>query len=451
METPVGIKRGIDLTNRAWQGDFAGNLQKTFAWWRGGKFNRTTALLLTVIFFLNLFLVFPIFQRNVTSSFSSASLVFLAEALSHLGILQKGLFFSILTFIALSFSPISFYLFVRRMALRHELIAFLATIFFILPNPISGGDLPLVSVILNGDGAHAFAFAFIPMLLLYIQAFITTGASVWGVISAFFIAVVTIISPFAFFNLLIIAVVIAVADGFLGSLRIKLTRFLFLIVSSLLLSFFWYSPHVVGRIFVLSHVKHAMSKFSSVAPIFIPIIPVVGALSFLVFDRREKLRPFFVGISLFLIYFSLFSISKSVRTNGVFTADRYIVELSFASSFLFAIVFVLLAEFLVRNFLLRVKHSVVYFVSIVLLSSVAGFLVLSLFVSIKSAQTTIIHRTINNTYNVGIGNIREIYGIHDIGGIVAIVVSLVTFCSLVLTVKKFPSAMLKSKKTARSS
>jgi len=59
--------------------------------------------------------------------------------------------------------------------------------------------------------------------------------------------VVAVISPFATFNLLIIFGVITVSEGFFRDLREKISRLMFLLISSFLLSFFWYYPNILGE------------------------------------------------------------------------------------------------------------------------------------------------------------------------------------------------------------
>lgn len=432
------IKRGIDLQNRLLQ-SLGGRFQHAFVWWKGGKLNKNSLFFIFAIFVINLFLVYPLFSRNVTVSFSSSALLIIADLFERLGILHKSQFFSIIVFFSLSFAPISYYLFVRRVALRHELTAFLASLLFILPTPFFKDGMPLISAILNGDGAHALVFSFIPLFLLYVQAFISTGLPAWGVMSSIGTAIIAIISPFAFFNLLIIFMVVTIAEGFLGELRIKLARFLFLISASLALSFFWYHPNVIAKIAVLSHINFALKKFWSIFPLFVPIIPVLGALSFLIFDRRERLKPIFIGFTLFLIYFFLFTISKALNTNGIFIAERYLMELSFATSLFFAVIFAILAELAVRNYIVKISNNIILFLVVFLASSLIVFLLAASLVGIRGVQTEIATRPILNASSFGIGAIQRSFDFSNISSVLASLVSLVTLVFLLIILGRFSS------------
>lgn len=434
------IRRGIDFRNRLWQeGGLATSAAHAFAWWKGGKLNKTTIFFLSVVFALNLYFVFPVFTRDVSASFSSsAALLFLAGFFLNFG-LNAGQFFSFLTIISLAFSPIAFYLFVRRTAMRHELIALLATLLYILPTPIFKDGSYLAWSILGGDGAHALIFAFIPLFLLYVRAFIATGVSYWGVGSIIGLAAIAIISPFAFFNLLIILFVITVAEGFVGNLRIKLARLFFLLLFSFTLSFFWYYPNIVTKIILLEHVAFSIQKLWSILPLAIPIIPVIGALFFLIFDRRERLKPIFISLSLFLIYSFLFTVSRTINTTGIFTAERYILEISFATSFFLALIFILFAELLARNYLAKVKNLFIYYGSIFTASLLVAVLAGGTYLNAKTVRETMYIREIINPYNLGIGNISRVFNLNEISSILASLISFATFIFLMFILRKSAS------------
>lgn len=440
------LQRGIYLKNRFWDRGLAVSLQKAFSWWRGGRFNKVTFVFVAIVFTLNLFIVFPIFKRDVSASFSSSAFLSLSYLFDSLHIISKSQLFKILTILALSFAPVSFYLFVRRIILRHELTAFIATLVFFMPTPISPGGLPLVAAILSGDGAHAFAFAFIPLLLLYIRGFISIGVPAWGVMSVFGIATISIISPFASFNLIIISTILCLAHGFLGGLRIKLSRLLFLLVFSFALSFFWYYPSVIMRIAVLSHVGFTIQKFWSVFPLAIPAIPVLGIISFLVFDKRDKLNPVFIGFSLFLIYVFLLIVSKTLNITGIFTADRYLIEFSFAASFLFAILFTLFIEGFIREYIFKTHNKPFVFFSTLCVSFLAGLVGMVSVSNIRIAKMAIATKPIINHYNVGLGTIERVFDFGDISFLIATFISFATFIFLIFILVRFPSLSLLIKK-----
>lgn len=438
MDDPK-IKRGIDFGNRLWQSGLETKLRKTFSWWHGEKLGITTFVFLFLISIINLFIVFPILKRDISFSFShSSSLLRIANFVDGSGTIDKRLIFQFIAIIIITFSPISFYLFVRRMALRYELIALFSVLFFIIPNPISPDGLPLIDALTAGDGAHAFALTFIPLLLVYIQTFISTGVSTWMVISAISIAVVAIISPFAMFNLLIFITIITIAEGFLGELRIKIFRMLFLLTTSFALSLFWYHPSVIIKIMQIVHVNYALQKFWQIFPIAIPIIPIFGTISFLVFDKREKLKPIFVASSFFIIYLFLITISKTLNVTGIFTSDRYLIEFSFAKSFLAALFIVIVGEIIVRRYILQAKRALSFFIAVFVLVFVSSYVIVVSIVNIRHLQIDLSTRPFVNDYSIsGLGKMVRIFNLTDISFVLASIISLTTFVFLILILVKF--------------
>src|SRR3989344_5284280 len=266
----VAAKRGIDLQNRFWD-DIVNKGFKDKFYWKGTSINKITVFALFVIFCLNVFIVSSIISKDLTPAFSrSSSLMLIADFVEKIRIIDKSQFFLVLSLLMLFWAPINIYLFVRRIVYRHEFTAFLATLLFVLPNPISKNGMPLIYTIFQGDGAHALAFSFIPFFLLHFKTFIHGGLFALGFLSIIFASVVMIISPFAFLNLLILFLIITVSEGFLGGFRIKFVRLFFVLISSFCLSFFWYHPAVISKILRIESMVFVISYFSKILPIFIP-------------------------------------------------------------------------------------------------------------------------------------------------------------------------------------
>jgi hypothetical protein len=432
------IKRGVDFETRF--GEQSRALDSAFLWWRGEKFNKKTVIFLSLLFTINFIIVFPILGKDFSPSYASSSvLLAIAGFLKYLFI-SPQFFFSILTLLALCLAPINFYLFVRRVAMRHEITAFLASLFFIIPNPFFGQVPITVTAFLQGDGAHALVFSFLPLFLLYVQAFLKTGIPALAVLCVIGTAAIAVISPFAAFNLLIILFILTIAEGFLGSLRVKLLRLVFLLFGSSLLASFWYYPNVLSKIAVLSHVKFAFDKFTSLLPLAVPIIPVAGALSFLIFDRREKLNPVFISTALFLSYFSLYNVSRDLAMNGVFTADRYGLELGFSSAFFAAILCILLTELGIQKLLPKIERSQalrlllsLQFISALLI----GFFTLQGFAMVQKVAE---QKIVANQFTAGIGGIKRTFSITDFTSLLWLFISLATLFCLFYILSKYSSS-----------
>ena len=432
------IKRGIDFENRF--GQTASYIGHAFSWWEGKKLNRQSWLFIAIVFSINLIIVYPIFSKDVTNGYTTSAFLFsLSQLVKTVLHIPGREFFTFLTIVSLCLMPVSFYLFVRKIALRHEITALLATFLLILPNPFFYNTPIMVNAILNGDGAHVFVLSSFPLLLLYIQSFFAKGIPALGFLSALATAFIAIVSPFMAFNVLIFYFILMIGEGFQGKFRLKLLRFLFLLLVSAALCAFWYYPNVVKKNFIMSHVQSAISQFTSVLPLAIPAIPIAGALSFLLFDRREKLKPIFVGASLFIVYLVLYAVSNQLNIVGLFTAERYLPELVLSSSLFLSILFVLLSELLIRNSIGKARGARVYFMFISGISFVAILVCLLTIRGIGIVHEYISQEVITNYYASGIGNIKPTFDLRDITSILATLISLGTFIFLCYVVRKYPS------------
>jgi len=431
------IKRGVDFETRF--GEQSRALDSAFLWWRGEKFNKKTVIFLSLLFTINFIVVFPILGKNFAPAYSSSSLLLdIAGVLKHVFI-SPELFFSIVTTLALCLAPITSYLFVRRVAMRHEITAFLASLFFILPNPFFGQLPVMITALLQGDGAHVLVFSLLPLFLLYVQAFLKTGVPALSVLCIIGTAIIAVVSPFAVFNLLIIFFILTIAEGFLGSLRLKLFRLVFLIFGATLLASFWYYPNILSKIAVLSHVKFAFDKFISVLPLAVPIIPVAGALSFLIFDRREKLNPIFISTALFLSYVFLYNLSRDFSMSGIFTPDRYVLELGFSSAFFVAILCILLTELGIQKLLPKIERAQalrlllgLQFVSAVLI----GFFMFQGFAAVQKHAD---QKIMANQFSAGVGGIKRTFSVTDFTSLLWLFISFATLFCLFYILSKYSS------------
>lgn len=439
METEK-LKRGIELTNRLGENSVGKKLETNFSKWKGKKAGKITVLSIGLVFILNLILSFPFLLRDTSISYSSSSsLALLRDLFAQVGI--PGIyFFGALSFVSILLSPVSLYIFVRKIFLENEIIAFLAVLLFILPSPIWEGGLPLVRALLSGDGAHALAFTFIPLLYLLFEAYLTSGSLVQGAVSAVAIAIIAFVSPFALFNLLIFLVTATLAEGFMGNFRVKIGRFLLLLIASFALSVFWYYPKVIGKIMLLSHVNLAIQKLWLIIPLSIPAIPVVGIFLFLIFDRREKLKPIFISVFLFGIYLYLYLASINIKVSGIFTAQRYLMELSLARSFIIAVLAIVLIELLHKEIIRRVKKGLAPFVSIAIACLAGAAIIIFSLQSTLDFINNLYETKIHNQYTLGIGGIERA-GSMGVLEIISTSISLITIAVLAVLLFRRKSAI----------
>lgn len=438
MENNADIKRGVDFEARAGKGSLS--LRQVFGWWNGGRFSRKTLLFLSIVWVMNLIIILPIFGRDLTMSYSSSAfLVLISDFLKRFLHVPQHYFFSVLTFFCFTFAPVSFYLFVRKMAMRHEVTALIATIFFILPNPFLANAPILVAAVLKGEGAHVFTIVYVPFFLLYVQSFISTGAPSLYFLTAIGISTIAIISPFSLLNFLIFFGVLLIAEGFQGNLRIKLIRSVMLLFTAGALSFYWYYPSIILKFASLSYVQSAFAKFLGILPAAIPIIPVAGALSFLIFDRREKLKPIFVSLSLFLIYLTFYLVSNQLDVGSIFSADRYLPELILSVSFFLAIIVIFITGFIFRQLTSKLEGSLAFFGTVVLITFVVALVGFLAFQGVGIVHNYIESEKIVESYSAGVTSNRGLVDLHDITSIFATIVSTATFIFLIFILRKYPS------------
>lgn len=420
------LKRGVDFENRFLEGKF--KVQNIFIK-RSEKLNSVSFLFVLILFIFNLLIIFPVFTKDISGSFSSSFFTAIDNTFPHFLLSFFGI-------CSLVLYPVSFYIFSRKIGLKHELISFLTTFFLIIPNPLFKGKQVILNAILSGDGGHLFIFSLMPLFLLYAIAFVSKGGSFWGVISSIALVFIAIISPFAVFNTIIFLFVLTVSEGFLGNFRIKIMRFFFIVSASFFLSLFWYNPSSLLKAIELSHVQFAIGKLWDSFPILIPLIPILGSLFFLVFDRRERLRPIFISLSLFLIYAFLSSISSSLNVTGIFTSGRYLMEFSFALSFLLAVAVSIFSEILIKKILS--KDSALHFSALFLFSFVSFIFLIFLFTKIKELHEYVLQTQIINNYQGGIGGVDGVFRLNNLSSLLSLLISVLTLIFLIIISLKFP-------------
>lgn len=398
------IKRGIHFGNRMGEGKLLKEVEEGLSENSHKDFTKLSIFLLSLVFLINLFVVYPIYKQNVLPSFSSHVFFLIGTWVNLTGIISAEQFFLFLSIVALAFAPVGIYLFVRKNAQGDDLVAFIASLLFVLPNPLINDGTPIVGAIMRGDGAHGLVFAFAPLLLMGVQNFIASGNFAYGIIPALAVGAVAIISPFACFNLLILYSVVTLADCFMGNLRLKLFRLSFIIGSGFALSAFWYIPHIITRVASLDYVKLSFQKILFTLPVAIPAVPIIGTITFLIFDRRKKLRPILMAMATLIIYFLLYSVSRSLKLAGIFTPDRYEPEFAFAAAFAISVLVVPLIQVGVRHYIIKRQNKVVVALSGVLFALVISGLVLLNMDTFMAVRSNIANSRVNSSINIGISS-----------------------------------------------
>ncbi len=237
--------------------------------------------------------------------------------------------------VALSFplSSFTWHLLFKALS-RNNLIAFLASLIFNLPWSL---ETRFSLFWERGDGAHSLAVVFLPIAGFFFWQFLKSGGFKFFVISFLGIALVSLTSPFGLLNLYIVFMIITASEMLLGQARIKLTRFLIVAIFAQGFSSFWYHPAFFAALFNSENGRAVINAFWQLVPIAIFSVPIIGAFSFLIFDRKPTLQPLFLGLVLTLIYFSLTAIEKFGGYLSLPVPDRFLPEFYLGLSLLGAI------------------------------------------------------------------------------------------------------------------
>jgi hypothetical protein len=151
------------------------------------------------------------------------------------------------------------------------------------------------------------------------------------------VLLVAFTSPFALFVMMVVLVVITFSEMILNSGRIKLLRFLWVLVISAGLCSFWYNPQFVSLSLASPSGKAVVTALKNLIPLSFFLIPILGSFAFLIFDKRPQLQPLFIALGLTVV-FGLLSFAESLASFAVSGQRRYLPEVMLSIAFLWGIV-----------------------------------------------------------------------------------------------------------------
>ncbi|MFV1917620.1 MAG: hypothetical protein ACC618_04045 [Patescibacteria group bacterium] len=299
------------------------------AWWSNTTVEIGAFLL---VFLLNVYLVIPFFGTSSPDTFFSGPIIpLLARAVGLFGSPLSYAIQIVNIFFFLLF-PLSYYLFIRSVSDR-KLIALFAVLFASLPfYPF--GQTRVSASLLGPDTAHIASLAVLPIALYGLLSFNRSGGIGNLLIASLASAGIALISPFGFMTYLIFASISTFSEMLLGNGRLKLTRFLLILVFAGGLNAFWYNPGFFLWMITGPLGGEIRSMVSKLIPILFFTLPVLGAFGYLLFDRKPSLQPVFLA-SFYSISFSLIALAGG----GIFPShpSRYASELGISLSFLISI------------------------------------------------------------------------------------------------------------------
>ena len=303
-------------------------------WVRAGEVLGVTALFLT-----NLFLLYPFFGGEDTVNVFSAPVVPLMASLTE-NLIPFSYSVRLWLLLFLAFFPLTFYYFVREISGR-KLAGLIAGFIALLPTGVflnSRVNLGLFSE----DGAHLASLTLTPLICLLLLRFLKRGNFWAGILSAFGTTIVALTSPIGFIVLSIFMGVITFSEMLLGQGRLKMVRFLVVLLLTVGFSAFWYNPKFVILTLHSSQGQLVAKTLANLLPISFFLVPLLGIFGFLLFENRPQLQPMFIAFFL-TISFGLFSLGAGLAHP---TPSRFLPAFGISLAFLLGILIVVLFDFL---------------------------------------------------------------------------------------------------------
>ncbi len=272
-------------------------------------------------------------RASVDGVFSGPAIPYLAQFLKmvfgirfRLSVQYVEIFFFILF-------PITMYFLVHFLT-RRKLIALFAVLFASLPESVFA-KARLLGGFYVGDAQHIASLGVVPLAMLVLLSFLRRGGFGHLLISALLSSVILLISPFGFLTYLVFALVSTFSEMLLGYGRLKLVRFVTVFVLTACLVAFWYNPGFSTWLLFGPSGKEFRVAAGQLLPVSLVIVPVLGTLGFLLFDRKPHLQPLFLAIGWTIIFSLLVAVSRLGTLPLV--PSRFLPELGIAVSFLLAV------------------------------------------------------------------------------------------------------------------
>lgn len=294
------------------------------AWWSNWL---TEFLGLLGLFALNFYLVYPLFGRPAhETTFSGPVIPLFARGVEFLGAPMAHAY-QIVNLVFFLGLPLSFYLFVKRVASR-KIVAFLSALFLSLPfYPFA--QVRAQSAFLTVESPHIASLAIIPLALYGLLSFLREGGLKSLAIASFSSALVALTSPFGFVTYSLFAGLTAFSEMLLGRGRLKLFRVVVVFLFAAGLTSFWYNPGFSFWMATGPLGEEVRQTVGKLLPVSFFLVPVLGALGFLLFDRKPGLQSVFLAS----FYTTVFAVI--VLLGGLFPSNpsRYTPELGISLAF----------------------------------------------------------------------------------------------------------------------
>lgn len=247
-------------------------------------------LFASALFLLNFFFLLPFLGKDYPqAAFSAPILPLLAKILEILTPLNFSQSIGMVVLFSFPLASLTWYLFFKKLSVS-SLLSFLASLIFLLP----WFYLPRFALFWReGDGIHALGFALTPMVAIVFLNFLRTGLPSFFLASFLGVSLISLISPFALTTLYAFLLILTFSEMLLGQARIKILRLLIIGIFAQGFSSFWYHPQFLISLVQSEQGRQTIAALWRLFPLSFFTIPVLGAFSFLLFDRKPGLQPIF--------------------------------------------------------------------------------------------------------------------------------------------------------------
>lgn len=306
------------------------------AWWSNEPME---LLILIFVFAINFYLVYPFFGTPAPQTHYSGPIVPLITSLVSLFKVQTSYAIQIVYIAFILLFPLSFYLFIKKISGR-KMVALFAVMIASFPT------VPFlrtrVEAALTGvEGPHVVSLTLMPLAVFGLLAFLHTGGLKNIILASISAALVALTSPFGFITYVIFAGITTFSEVLLGKGKLKLIRFIAVMILVGGFCSFWYNPA-----FFIWMVKGPMGKevtgtISNLVPILTFTLPVLGVLGYLLFDRKPNLQPLFLA----LFFTTAYAMVVFAGSGFVYShPSRYLSELGISFALLISIGIVAISD-----------------------------------------------------------------------------------------------------------
>lgn len=308
------------------------------AWWSDTPLE---VFSLIILFFLNFYLLYPFFgTQAVDIPYSGPIIPIMAKFISFISKIPLLYSFQLIYIIFFLVFPFSFYFLVKKITDR-KLAAILAVLLVSLPiEPF--GRIRIEAMFANFDAPHIVSISVIPLALYGLLSFLKEGRAMNFLVASSTAALIALISPFGFMIYIVMACIFTFSEVLLEGGKLKIFRFLLILLIAGGLNAFWYNPSFFFWMITGPLGENIRSTVSKLIPISFFAIPVFATFGYLLFDRKPSLQSVFIAGFCSIAFLIITLVGEGVVPSG---PSRYLTELGISLSLLFGLLIVKIFDY----------------------------------------------------------------------------------------------------------